>query len=111
QERGLGYFARGDHVDGTRYRIEQSTGHPYHLETSLTSKIADLGLYVDAGIKPLEWLTIRGGVRGDLFAFDVLDNCAVSSVAHPSKTNPPGYASCLRQRDCGRCYEPVRRPS
>src|SRR5262249_34607822 len=68
QELELGYFARGDHVDGTQYRIERATGHPYHLDTDLESKIADLGLYADAGLRPNGWLTVRGGVRADLFA-------------------------------------------
>jgi TonB family protein len=111
QEIELGYFARGDHVDATQMRVEHATGHPYHTDADLTSKLADVGLYADANLRPLSWLTLRGGVRGDLFAYDVLDNCAVQSVAHPSKTNPPGDASCLSQQDFGKYREPSQRAS
>jgi iron complex outermembrane recepter protein len=111
QELELGYFARGDDFDGTQARIETATGHPYHLDTSLTGKLGDVGLYADAGLRPLSWLTLRGGVRADLFAYDVLDRCAVDSIAHPSRANPPGDASCLDQQDFGRYREPFQRTS
>ncbi|MFT3766793.1 MAG: TonB family protein [Minicystis sp.] len=111
QELELGYFARGDHVDATQMRVEAATGHPYHTDTSLDSRIGDIGLYADANLRPLSWITLRGGLRGDLFAYDVLDRCAVQDVAHPSKTNPPGDASCLSQQDFGNYREPVQRSS
>lgn len=111
QELELGYFARGDHADATQMRLEHATGHPYHTDTSLDSKIGDVGLYADANLRPLSWLSIRGGLRGDLFAYDVNDRCAVQDVAHPSKTNPPGDASCLSQQDFGRYREPTQRAS
>jgi hypothetical protein len=111
QELELGYFARGDSVDASQTRIETSTGHPYHVDASLASKLGDIGLYADAGLRPLSWLTLRGGVRADLFAFDVLDDCAVQSVSHPSKVSPPGDASCLDQQDFGHHREPFQRAS
>jgi iron complex outermembrane recepter protein len=104
----LGYFARGDSVQGTQRRIESSTAHPYRLETDLDSKLADLGLYVDGDLSLLRWLTLRGGVRGDLFTFNVQNNCAVQSVAHPSPTNPPGDASCLTQENFGAYRDPTQ---
>jgi hypothetical protein len=111
QELELGYFARGDSVSGSQTRIEAATGHPYHVDTDLGSKLADIGLYADAGLRPTSWITVRGGVRADLFAFDVVDNCAVQSVSHPSKVNPPGDASCLDQQDFGNHREPFQRAS
>jgi hypothetical protein len=111
QELELGYFARGDRVEGTEQRVEAATGHPYKLDTDLVSKIGDIGLYADVNVRPLSWLTLRGGLRGDLFAYDVLDRCAVQSVAHPSKERPPGDASCLSQQDFGRYREPTQRAS
>lgn len=111
QELELGYFARGDHADATQMRVEAATGHPYHTETSLDSKIGDIGLYADANLRPLSWLTLRGGLRGDLFAYDVNNRCAVQDVAHPSKSNPPGDASCLSQQDFGKYREPTQRSS
>jgi TonB family protein len=111
QELELGYFARGDHVDATQLRVEAATGHPYHTDASLESKLGDVGLYADLGLRPTSWLTLRGGLRADLFAYDVLDRCAVQDVAHPSKTNPPGDASCLSQQDFGKYREPSQRAS
>ena len=111
QELELGYYARGDHVDGTEYRIEAATGAPYHLDTDLESKLGDIAIYADAGLRPASWITLRGGLRADLLAFDVLDKCAVHSVAHPSPANPPGDASCLSQENMGAYREPVQRAS
>lgn len=111
QEIEFGYVARGDHVNGTQQRIEHATGAPYKTDADLTSQLGDVGLYADLNLRPLSWLTLRGGIRGDLFAFDVLNNCAVHSVAHPSKQNPPGDASCLSQEDFGAYRLPVQRTS
>ncbi|HEY1957929.1 MAG TPA: TonB family protein [Polyangiaceae bacterium] len=101
QELELGYFARGDVVHGTQQRLEAATGIPYRTDTDLQSTLADIGLYADANIHLLHWLALRGGFRSDVFTFDVLDNCAAQSVAHPSTTNPPIDESCLTQRDFG----------
>lgn len=109
QELELGYFARGDFVDTTQYRIESATGHPYHLDTSLESRLGDIGAYGDLALGLTRYLRLRGGLRADLFSFDVLNRCAVGSVAHPSRANPPGDASCLSQQDFGRYREPVQR--
>jgi TonB family protein len=111
QELEFGYFARGDRTSSTQYRVEAATGHPYHLETDLTSTLGDLGLYADANLRATRWLTFRGGLRADLFTFNVLDNCAVQQVAHASAANPPGDASCLSQQNMGAYREPVQRAS
>lgn len=109
QELELGYFARHDRTRGSQYRVESRTNVPYLRETDLDSRLGDIGLFGDASLRPLGWLTLRGGVRGDLFTFDVLDNCAQRTVRQPSSTNPPGDASCLSQQDLGRYREPVDR--
>jgi iron complex outermembrane receptor protein len=109
QELELGYFARGDSVRGSQQRIEAATGNPYRTETDVESKLGDIGIYGDANLRPLSWLTFRGGARADLFTYGVLDKCAVQSVAHPSKTAPPGDASCLHQEDFGHYREPSQR--
>ena len=109
QEIEVGYFARGDWVHGTQRRIETATGHPYHIDTDLDSRLANLGLYLDGNFSVTRWLTLRGGVRGELFTFNVQNNCAVQSVAHPSSTNPPGDASCLSQENLGVFRDPTQR--
>src|SRR5664279_6516601 len=96
-------------VQGTQRRIEASTGHPYHVDADLDSRLANLGLYADGNLSLLRWLSLRGGVRGDFFTFNVQNNCAVQSVAHPSKTNPPGDASCLSQENLGAYRDPTQR--
>jgi TonB family protein len=107
-EAELGYFARYDVTDGTQYRIEAATNAPYHVDLDLHSQIADIGIYGDVSLTPLSWLTLRGGARLDLFTFDILNRCAVQSVAHPSLTNPPLDASCIDQESFGAHREPVQ---
>lgn len=105
QEIEMGYFARGDVTDGIQQRIEAATLVPYRTDLALSANLADLGLFLDGSFKPLGWLTLRGGVRGDLFTYDIMDNCAAKSVAHSSKSDPPGDQSCLDQQDYGRHRE------
>ncbi len=109
QEIEFGYFARGDLVSNTQQRIEAANGHPYRLESDNEAKLGDLGAYGDLNLRATNWLALRGGARADIFTFDVLDKCAVQSVAHPSKSNPPGDASCISQEDFGRYREPTQR--
>ena len=106
QELEFGYFVRGDAVGGTQQRLEASTGVPYKTDTDLDSQLGDLGLYADANLRATRWVNLRGGVRAEALTFDVLDNCAAQSVAHPSATNPPIDQSCLTQQDMGRPREP-----
>jgi iron complex outermembrane recepter protein len=111
QELEFGYFARGDFASGAQRRIEFATGHPYHLDTDLDSRLGDIGLYGDLNLRATPWLAFRGGMRAELLTYDVLNKCAVQSVAHPSRTNPPDDQSCLSQQDFGAYREPVQRVS
>ncbi|HEY4014271.1 MAG TPA: TonB family protein [Polyangiaceae bacterium] len=106
QELEFGYFIRGDAVGGTQQRLEASTGVPYKTDTDLDSQLGDLGLYADANLRATHWVNLRGGVRADALTYDVLDNCAAQTVAHPSTTNPPIDQSCLTQQDMGFPREP-----
>jgi len=107
----LGYFARGDGVSAVQQRLEAATGVPYQTDVDLDSRLSDIGLYADADLKPLSFVSIRGGVRSDFFGYGVTDNCAAHSVAHPSTTNPPIDQSCLTQQDFGRPRQPDQRAS
>ncbi len=109
QEIEIGYFARGDVVSSMQQRIEAATGHPYHTDADLDSTLGDIGLYADANLRVIRWLSLRGGVRGDLFTFDVNNLCAVQSVENPSPTNPPGDQSCLSQQNFGAYRDPNQR--
>ena len=113
QEVELGYFARFDFTNGQQQRVLAGTegNTPYKKELDLQTRLGDVGLYVDANVSPLKWLTFRGGVRADVFSFAVDNFCAVQSVRRPSPDNPPGDASCLSQRDFGIYREPTERIS
>jgi TonB family protein len=106
QELEVGYFARHDIVSSLQQRVEIATGHPYHTDVDLQSDLDDLGVYADVNFRPLTWLALRGGVRGDLFLYRVNNLCAVQSVEHPSSSNPPGDASCLTQQNFGAYRDP-----
>jgi len=108
QEAEVGYLARYDVTDGTQYRIQAANGHPYRKDLDLLSHVVDMGVYADLSLSLLPWLSVRGGARVDLFTFDVLNRCAVHSVAHPSPTNPPGDQSCISQEEFGKYREPVQ---
>ncbi len=105
----LGYFARGDFTSGVQQRDAAATGDPYLTESNIDANLGDIGLYADADLKPVHWLSLRGGVRSDLFSYDVSNNCAVHSVDHPSASNPPIDQSCLSQEDYGVPREPNQR--
>jgi TonB family protein len=106
QELEVGYFARGDQANGTQQRLEAATGVPYQTDTDLDSQLGDIGLYGDLNLRPLRWLSLRGGARAEIVTYDVLNNCASQTVAHPSTTNPPIDQSCLTQQNYGRPREP-----
>jgi TonB family protein len=110
QQIEVGYFARLDATSGQQYRLasQASPPYPYHKDTDLDAILGDIGLYAAIDAKLAKWAALRGGVRTDLFTYDVTDNCAVQDIAHPQPTNPPGDASCLSQADFGKYREPVQ---
>jgi len=111
QELELGYFARIDVAHGTQLRVQAQSNAPYHKDLDLDSRLADIGLYADANLTPWKYLIVRGGVRADLFTYDINNNCAVQSVRRPAAERPPGDASCYDQQDFGKYREPTERNS
>ncbi len=111
QELEFGYYARGDDAAGTQQRLEADTGVPYKTDTNLDSQLSDIGLYGDANLRANPWLSVRGGARAEALMYNVLNNCAAQTVAHPSTTNPPIDQSCLTQQDMGRPREPNQQTS
>ena len=112
QEIEVGYFARGDVVSSMQQRIDAAaTGHPpYRTDVDLDSILGDIGFHADANLRFTRWLSVRGGVRRDLFTFDVNDKCAVQSVDARSR-NPAGDISCISQGTLGAYREPNQRTS
>lgn len=106
QEVEVGLFTRGDLASALQQRLKAASAVPYRTLTDFDAKLANLGLYIDASARLQSWLVLRGGVRTDLFAYDVQDNCAVTDVSRPSQDDPPGGASCLSQERFGDHREP-----
>jgi TonB family protein len=112
QELEGGYFARVDQTTSTQYRDMAANGDPYLTDADLTSTLGDVGTYVDANVHFTHWLNLRGGVRADMFMFDVLNNCAVNAnegVDSPSKQYLQVDQPCLSQLEHGVYREPVGR--
>ena len=114
QEFEGGYFARIDQTTSTQYRDMAANGDPYLTDADLTSTLADVGVYIDSNVRIAPWLTLRGGVRADMFMFDVLNNCAVNAnegVDSPSKQYLEVDQPCLSELEHGVYREPIGRSS
>jgi hypothetical protein len=102
QQLELGYFGRYDQAGGQQQRLSPIAPYvPYHTDTDLQSNLGDVGLYGSLDLHPVSWVALRGGVRADLFTYDVNDLCAQQTIDQPSKTNPPLDTSCMSQMDFG----------
>ena len=109
QEFEAGYYARLDQTTSQQYRVDAGSGAPYRTDADYASTLGDVGVYVDGNVHIMPWLGLRGGVRADMFLFDVLNNCAVPSVDNP-KTSVPGIdISCQSQLENGLYREPFQR--
>lgn len=104
----LGYAARGDFVDAQQFRVQSSNDVPYSRDLDLYSRVANLSLYADVDLRPLPWLTWRGGVRGEAFFYDLEDRCAATSIRYPS-SGFVGDASCHSQQPLGEYRDPTQR--
>jgi iron complex outermembrane receptor protein len=111
QEFEGGYFARIDQTHSTQYRIAAGNNDPYAIDADYQSTLGDVGVYVDGNVRLLPWLGVRGGVRADMFLFDVLNNCAVQSVDSPSQAAAAAQVnvSCLSELEHGAYVEPFLR--
>jgi TonB family protein len=114
QEIEGGYFARLDQTSSTQYRDMAANSDPYLTDADLRSTLGDIGLYADGNLRVTPWLTLRGGVRADVFLFDVLNNCAATAsagVGSPSKVHPEVDQPCLSELGQGVFREPIARSS
>ncbi|MCB9588377.1 MAG: TonB family protein [Polyangiaceae bacterium] len=109
QEFELGYLARGDRAEGLQERVQASNGVPYAKDLDLESKTANVGVYADAAVKPIGWFTLKGGVRGELFTYDVLNRCAVNDVRFPAGAGFDGDTGCFSQQPAGEYRLPTQR--
>ncbi len=109
----LGYFARYDQVGGTQQRLNTAdqTLDPYHTDTNLQSNLGDVGIYGAVDLHPVKWIALRGGLRADVFTFDVNNLCAHQTINTPAPQTlpPPLDTSCMDQTDFGVHVEPNQR--
>jgi iron complex outermembrane receptor protein len=110
QELEAGYVARVDETTSTQYQIAYATQAPYKTDVDLTSTLGNVGVYLDANVHVLPWIALRGGVRADMFLFDVLNNCAVQGGDSEHAT-PETDKSCLSESESGVYREPSQRSS
>jgi len=111
QQLELGYFARYDQVGGIQQRLSPTNLEPYHTDTNLESNLGDVGLYGAVDLRPVKWIALRGGLRADVFTFDVNNLCAHQTINTPAPQTlpPPLDTSCMDQTDFGVHVEPNER--
>jgi iron complex outermembrane receptor protein len=111
QEFEGGYFARIDSTHSTQDRVAAGSNDPYLIDADYQSTLGDIGVYADGNVRVLPWLGVRGGVRADMFLYDVLNNCAIQSVDDPSASMAAAQInqSCLSQLEHGTYVEPFLR--
>jgi TonB family protein len=80
QEQSLevGYYARYDHTTPQAQRLRFGTQIPYKTNDDFVTDIFNLAGYLDLDLRPLSWLSLRGGVRQEYFSYNVLNNCATA---------------------------------
>jgi iron complex outermembrane recepter protein len=89
----VGYAARYDDVEAVQQRNRTGTNVPYRKELDLVSHVSNVGLYMDTDLSPWAWLTLRGGVRADLFHYQVENRCA--QIAQTSFGGDPLDTECF----------------
>jgi hypothetical protein len=98
QQIELGYYARYDRNAATQRRLMRQDGQdtiiPYLTDFDFTAAVTNLAAYLDAEVRPLRFLTLKGGLRVDFFHFNVLNQCAQKDV---SERGAPLDAECYSQ--------------
>lgn len=84
----VGWFGRLDRVDSEQRRNRFGSNVPYKTDLSLLSSLGNVAAYADAQLKPVPWVTLRGGARADYFHYDVQDRCALTSQQAISEATP-----------------------
>ncbi|MCS6912759.1 MAG: TonB-dependent receptor [Myxococcales bacterium] len=75
QQLEVGYLARHDRNQAAQLRLRSGTVVPYRTDFHYAAGQTNIAAYVDLELRPLRWLTLRGGVRGDFFHFDIENRC------------------------------------
>lgn len=73
QELEVGYVARHDAGSTASRRLRADGGAPYLRDFDVEFGVTNIGAYVAGHLRLLPWLSLRGGLRADTFAFHVQD--------------------------------------
>jgi iron complex outermembrane recepter protein len=88
----LGYYARYDHVTPQAQRLRFGTQIPYKTDDDFVNDIFNLAGYVDLDLRPVSWLSLRGGLRLEYFSYNVLTQCATQgNRGQPLDVDCPAY--------------------
>jgi len=79
----VGYYARYDHTTPQTQRLRFGTQIPYQTIDDFTTDVFNLAGYVDLDLRPLSWLTLRGGLRQEFFSYDISLNCDTGQTFVP----------------------------
>ncbi|HEY5145842.1 MAG TPA: TonB-dependent receptor, partial [Polyangiaceae bacterium] len=88
QEFEIGYFARGDNVDNVQTLDNRATQVPYETNANLGGFLGDLAVYADASLKPLSFVTLRGGIREELFTYSIENDCTDPTICAGDPATP-----------------------
>jgi hypothetical protein len=80
-----GYYARYDHTTPFIQRLKFGTQTPYLTNLDLSTDVVNLAGYFDADLRPLSFLTLRGGLRQEFFEYDIEDFCNTSGNFKPGQ--------------------------
>jgi len=89
-----GYYARYDHTLPLEQRLRFGTQIPYLTDLDYETDIVNLAGYLDVDLRPLSFLTLRGGLRQESFSYNVENLCATSGnykVGEPLDVDCPAY--------------------
>ncbi len=81
-----GFYGRFDHVESSQRRLRALSLTPYRVDFDLEHAVGNIGVYLDGEFRPWPWLALRGGIRGDYFAFNVLSRCDLHDTILPGGT-------------------------
>lgn len=93
-----GFYGRFDHVDASQQRLRALTVTPYRVDFDLEHAVANVGVYLDTELRPVSWLSLRGGVRADYFSFNVLSRCDLHDTVLPGGTTVVDQLCYTRDR-------------
>ena len=89
-----GYSARYDRTTPSIRRLRFGTQTPYATDLDLETAVTNLAGYADLELRPLSFLSLRGGVRQEFYAYEVNDFCATSGnykIGQPLDVDCPAY--------------------